>query len=155
MAEAATRLAPQAAADRSLVIERTFNASPERVFAAWTEPAMLAQWWGPEGAKLPGALMEFRAGGRYRTAMTGPDGNAHVVSGVYREISPPRKLVFSWAWEENGKRGYETEVTVALEPLGKGTRMRFVQEVFATTEMLEGHNLGWKMGFDLLDRALA
>ena len=155
MAEAATRLAPQSTADRTLVIERTFNAPPERVFAAWTEPEMLAKWWGPEGAKLPGALMEFRVGGRYRTAMTGPDGNAHIVSGTYREIVPPRKLVFTWGWEEDGKRGYETEVTVVLEPAGKGTKMRFVQEVFASAEMMQGHQMGWDASFKLLDKALA
>jgi uncharacterized protein YndB with AHSA1/START domain len=155
MAEAAARLAPQSTADRTLVIERTFNASPERVFAAWTEPAMLARWWGPEGAKLPGALMDFRVGGRYRTAMTGPDGNAHIMSGVYKEIVPPRRLVFTWAWEEDGKRGHETEITIDLEPAGKATKMRFVQEVFATSKALEGHQMGWDASFALLDKALA
>ena len=155
MAEAATRLPSQSASDRTLVIERTFAAPPDRVFKAWTDPAMLAKWWGPEGFKTPEYKMDVRPGGQYRTTMVSPTGESHTASGVYREVVPPHRLVFTWAWEENGKRGYETEVTVILEAAGKGTKMRFVQEVFDSAEQRDNHDQGWTSSFNDLARILA
>ena len=68
---------------------------------------------------------------------------------------PPRRLVFTWAWEENGKRGHETEVTVIFQPDGKGTRMRFVQQLFDSVEQRQNHDRGWTSRFNDLARILA
>jgi uncharacterized protein YndB with AHSA1/START domain len=83
-------------ADCTLIIERVFNAPPAEVFAAWTDPAILTRWWGPEGHSTPECDMDVRPGGAWRTKLIGPDGD-HIVSGVYREIAPPSRLVFTGA----------------------------------------------------------
>jgi uncharacterized protein YndB with AHSA1/START domain len=139
--------------DRTLVIERVFKAPPDRVFAAWTDPAILVKWWGPEGFNTPECAMDVRAGGAWRTKMVGPDG-AHSVSGVYREITPPRRLVFTWAWEQDGNRGHETVVDVTFEPVTGGTRMRLVQSLFDNVGERDMHNQGWSSSFNDLERTL-
>src|SRR5260221_12772900 len=103
--------------ERTLVIERVFKASPERVFNAWTDPAVLVKWWGPIGFTTPEFEFDLRSGGKWRTVMRAPDGSTHPVSGVYREIRPPTRLVITWAWEEaDGRRGHENEVEVTFAP---------------------------------------
>src|SRR6266705_2898847 len=86
--------------ERTLVIERVFKASPERMFKAWTDPAVLVTWWGPVGFTTPECQVDLRAGGAWRTVMRAPDGRTHPVSGVYREILPPKRLVITWARSE-------------------------------------------------------
>jgi uncharacterized protein YndB with AHSA1/START domain len=151
---ATTRTAGQTTADRTLVIERIFSAPPDRVFRAWTDPATLAKWWGPEGFTTPEYKMDVRPGGKYRTTMVSPTGESHTCSGVYREVVPAKRLVFTWAWEENGKRGHETEVTVTFEPTAGGTKMHFVQAVFDSAEQRDNHSQGWASSFNDLARVL-
>jgi uncharacterized protein YndB with AHSA1/START domain len=142
-------------ADRTLVIERVFKAPPEEVFKAWTDPAILVKWWGPEGFAAPDVAMDVREGGAWRTSMSGP-GGAHVVSGVYREIAPPHRLVTTWGWErEDGSRGHETVVEVTLEPAPEGTRLRLVQSLFLSAGQRDSHNMGWPSSFNDLDRVFA
>ena len=140
--------------DRTLVIERVFKAPPERVFKAWTDPAFLVKWWGPEGFTTPECRMDVRPGGAWRTRMVGPDGD-HTVAGVYREIAPPRRLVFTWGWEIDGGRGHETVVDLTFEATPEGTRMRLVQRVFQSVEQRDMHDMGWNSSFNDLNRVLA
>jgi uncharacterized protein YndB with AHSA1/START domain len=144
-------------ADRTLVIERVFKAPPERVFKAWTDPEILVKWWGPEGLNTPDCNMDVRTGGAWRTAMAGPKGESHIVSGVYREITPPSRLVMTWGWEkDDGSRGHETVVELTFEPASDGnTKMTLVQALFQSTEQREGHNMGWDSSFNDLDRLLS
>ena len=136
--------------ERTLVIERTFKASPERVFRAWTDPAILAKWWGPAGFTTPQLSLDVRPGGAWRTVMRSPDGNPHAVSGVFREINPPNRLVISWAWEEDGKRGHETEIELTFSADEEGTRMRLVQRIFQSSQARDNHRWGWSESFDKL-----
>ena len=145
---------PEATDDRTLVIEREFEAPPERVFHAWTDPATVARWWGPEGYSVPSHRMDIRTGGSYRTTMKGPNGESHTVSGVYREIVPPRRLVFTWGWEEDGRRGHETVVEVTLEPSTLGTRLRLIQRTFQGAAQRDNHKMGWAASFADLARIL-
>jgi uncharacterized protein YndB with AHSA1/START domain len=146
----------ETAEERTLIIERVFKASPEVVFKAWTDPAILAKWWGPEGFTTPECELDVRPGGAWRSLMVGPQGQAQAVSGVYREISPPRRLVMTWAWkQEDGSRGHETEVEISLEPAGSGTRMRLVQRLFQSREQRDNHDLGWSSSFKKLERMYA
>src|SRR5262245_8894126 len=109
MADIGPAAARQDDPERTLVIERVFKASPERVFKAWTDPAVLATWWGPIGFTAAEYRLDVRKDGAWRTVMRAPDGSSHRVSGVYREIMPPTRLVFTWGWEEDGgQRGHET-----------------------------------------------
>lgn len=142
-------------ANRTLIIERVFKASPERVFKAWTDPAILIKWWGPEGFETPDCEMDVRAGGAWRTTMVSPKGEGHTVSGVYREISPPTRLVMTWGWEQDGERGHETVIEVTFQPSGSGTKMRLVQSVFETQNSRDMHSQGWNSTFNDLERVLA
>jgi uncharacterized protein YndB with AHSA1/START domain len=134
--------------DKVLRLERLIAAPPERVFALWTEPDQLVKWWGPEGFQLPASALEVRVGGRWRTTMRSPEGRLFTVSGVYRQIVPPNRLVLTWAWDDdNGVRGHETEITVTFERAPGGTRLTLVQQTFATTDARDRHSHGWLSSF--------
>ncbi len=141
------------ARDVVLRLEREFSAPPERVFAAFTDPAKLAAWWGPEGMACPVCEIDLRVGGRWRTCMKGVYGE-HWVSGVYREIAPPRRLAFTWAWEEHGARGHETLVELEFHPAGRNTRLVLNHRGFETTDSRDKHAHGWTSSFVCLAQHL-
>ena len=140
--------------DRALRLEREFKAPPARVFEAFTDPKLLAEWWGPEGMSCPVCEVDLRVGGRYRTCMRGEKGEFWV-SGVYREIARPRRLAFTWAWEENGVRGHETLVEIEFAPAGRNTKIVLTQREFADKESRDNHTTGWTSSFVCLDRFLS
>jgi uncharacterized protein YndB with AHSA1/START domain len=85
------------------VISREFDAPRDLVFKAWTEPKRLAQWWGPKGFKLKVANVDLRPGGMFLYGMTAPDGNEMWGKFIYREITPPERMVFIVSFsDENG-----------------------------------------------------
>ena len=152
-----------------LRMTRTFDATPERVFAAWTNPDHFGQWFGPTGMKTVSCEIDARVGGAWRLMGEGENipGRDHpgrvrpTVSGKYLEIEPPTRLVFTWAWHEKddfaSPRGQETVVTLQFKPAGERTEMVFTQAVFKEQAALEAHNRGWteslnKLG-DFLRRA--
>jgi len=139
--------------DTELRLERLIPAPPQRVFALWSEPEQLVKWWGPEGADIPAHAIDPHPGGSWRTTMRTADGKHHTVSGVYRAIEPPRRLVFTWAWEnEHGARGHETEVTVTFMSAPGGTRLVLVQKEFESKESRDRHSHGWGSSFNRLVR---
>jgi uncharacterized protein YndB with AHSA1/START domain len=141
--------------DRVLEVERLIAAPPERVFELWTEPEQLVKWWGPDGADIPAHDLDIRPGGHWRTTMRLADGTQHTVSGVYRRIERPRRLVFTWGWvDEHGSRGHETEVTVTFDAAPGGTRIRLVQQAFESKQSRDMHGIGWESTFVCLDRML-
>ena len=96
--------ATNAAVKPSLTLKRRLNAPPEKVYAAWTEPTHLTQWFGPEGGVVERAELECAAGGRYTIVFHTQDGEQHHVSGVYKEVVPNEKLAFTWAWRSTPER---------------------------------------------------
>lgn len=139
--------------DGILRIERKFAAAPERVFAAWTNPEELANWWGPEGMTTPQCKMDVRTGGAWQTTMRNDKGDEYTVSGVYRTIDPPRHLVFTWAWHNDGVRdGHETEISVQLEPVDGGTHLVLIQQTFAERDQRDNHHGGWMSSLNDLAR---
>lgn len=143
--------------DESLVLRqsRRLKAPRERVFRALTEPGQLVRWWGPKGFTVPEHAMDVRVGGAWRTVMRSPEGNEHIVSGVYREITPPARLVFTWAWETDGPRGHETVVTIELRDAAGETDLELVQEIFESGNARDLHGQGWSSALDCLAEALA
>lgn len=140
--------------DTELRLERLIAAPPERVFALWTEPALLVKWWGPDGYDVPASALDVRPGGNWRTTMRSPEGKRVTVSGAYRAIEPPSRLVFTWAWEdEKGMRGHETEVTVTFAAAPGGTRLVLVQKEFESKDSRDRHGQGWSSSLDCLVRA--
>jgi len=142
--------------DQVLRIERLIPASPERLFELWSEPNELVKWWGPDGFDVPASALDVRPGGHWRTTMRSPQGDLHTVSGVYRTIDKPRRLVFTWGWDDDtGLRGHETEVTVTFEPAPGGTRIVLLQQAFENKDQRDRHNQGWSSSFDCLARVAA
>jgi uncharacterized protein YndB with AHSA1/START domain len=136
-----------------LTIDRTYDASPEEVWEAWTDPRALTRWFGPaDTGSVLAAELDVRVGGHYRIAFTTTDGEQHEVGGTYREVQPPRRLSFTWAWRSTPER--ESLVTLVMEPVGTGTRLVFRHERFFDDAAREGHARGWAGAFGKLDRLL-
>lgn len=142
--------------DQVLLIERTIAAPPEKVFDAWVNPDMLVQWWGPEGMTIPQHVLDVREGGEWETTMRNAEGGEHFVSGVYKTIDRPNRLVFTWAWRQpDGTRGEETQVTVTFEAVEGGTKMTLDQRSFAEASTRDNHGMGWQSSFNCLDTLFA
>ncbi len=141
--------------DRVLRMERIFPAEPQRIFQAWTDPEKLVQWWGPEGMTVPHSKMDVRESGAWLTTMRNADGEEFTVSGVYRVIDPPRRLVLTWAWHNDGVRdGHETEISIDFDAVDGGTRLVLEQKTFKEPEHRDRHRGGWESSFNELGRFL-
>ncbi len=136
-----------------LRITRTLDAPPERVFAAWTDPAQLARWWGPRTFTLPSLEADIRPGGKWRACIRSPEGEDHWMSGTYEEIDPVERLVLSFAWEEPDALRTLITVTLKEEAAGK-TRLVFHQTPFRSTESRDSHMGGWTSCLERLDDLL-
>ena len=99
----------------SLTLKRRLKAAPQKVYQAWTQPEQMTLWWGvtPHNSRKPIAETDLRVGGRFRVQFWGKNEEHHSVSGIYREVVPNRKLVFSWAWQSTPER--ESQVTIDLK----------------------------------------
>jgi uncharacterized protein YndB with AHSA1/START domain len=127
----------------SLTFKRRLNAPPATVFAAWTDPKKIARWFSPAQVKTgtERASIDARVGGRYRLSFDMEDGEHHEVAGVYREVVPNERLVFSWAWHSTPER--ESLVTISLKPDGGGTLLTLTHEQFFDQAARDGHERGW------------
>jgi uncharacterized protein YndB with AHSA1/START domain len=138
-------------------LERTFRAGADAVFAAWTNPEMLRLWYGP-GADwdTPLAELDPRVGGRLRVAMRDPAGNVFGGGGEYREVDPPRRLVFTWTWDRP-EAGEGTQVVeIDFTDNGNGTTtVVMINRGLRDEPSRESHREGWDGSFDNLDRLLA
>jgi uncharacterized protein YndB with AHSA1/START domain len=148
-----------AESDLTLVITRSFDAPRERVFDAWLDPAQIARWIGPRSIRAETLESSPKVGGNYRIHMRGTDGSdGPIVSGIYREIVRPERLVFTWAWEtahSQGMLGDETVVTLTFRERGGRTEMTLRHEGFAAKESRDSHDKGWNGSFDKLAEVLA
>lgn len=100
--------------DREIRIERVFNATRERVWRAYTDRALVVQWWG-RGNTLVIERMDVERGGHWRYVENAPDGK-HGFEGRYREVTPPERLVFTFEWD--GMPGHVSVSTTTFEDLG-------------------------------------
>jgi uncharacterized protein YndB with AHSA1/START domain len=140
----------------ALEISRLFDAPPSLVFKVWTTREHLVRWWGPKDFSSTSEKLEFREGGSYRHTIRGPDGHNHGMSGIFREIVEPKRIVFTFAWDdEHGEPADETLVTVTMKPEGQGTRLTFRQEPFADAAARDSHTEGWGEVLDKLGTYLA
>jgi uncharacterized protein YndB with AHSA1/START domain len=140
-------------AQPELTITRVLDAPRDLVFRVWTRPEHLVRWWGPSGFTLPQCKMDLRPGGAFHYIMRSgeegcsgshPPNTEHRLRGVFREIKPPERLVFTWAWEdENGQLGHETLVTVTMTEQGSKTKLTLHQAVFESVTSRDAHNSGW------------
>jgi uncharacterized protein YndB with AHSA1/START domain len=127
-------------------VER-FDAPCERVFAAWTDPEELVQWWGPGAFKVSSATVDLRPGGRYRIVLEPPGGGGPLIlGGRYREVVPPRRLVYTWRWEQGVPDERESLVTMEFHDLGSQTEVVLVHDNFVGPGPVEGYRMGWESG---------
>jgi len=131
------------------------DAPPAQTFRSLTEPAELAQWWGPHGFTTPEIELDLRVGGNYRFGMQPPDGDLFHLSGEFLEIAPPSRIVYTFRWDEPDPDDRETVVTLSLATAGEATEVALSQGEFATRGRLELHRDGWADGFDKLRELIA
>ena len=130
------------AARPSLTLKRRLAAAPEKVYAAWSDPEKLVHRLGLASVEAGSvkADIDLRVGGHYRISFNA-NGQYNQVGGVYREVVPNERLVFSWAWHSTPER--ESLVTVLLKPDGAGTLLTFHHEQFADATARDNHQRGW------------
>jgi uncharacterized protein YndB with AHSA1/START domain len=136
-----------------LHLRRTFQASRERVFRAWTTPEEMKRWKAPGDRTTPVVEVDLRVGGKYRVHMRSPDGSEVRLVGMYREVDPPKKLVYTWVWETSPEMG-ETLVTVEFLERGRMTEVVLKHELFPADEVRDLHEHGWSGSFDKLAEIL-
>jgi uncharacterized protein YndB with AHSA1/START domain len=137
--------------DDELLITRTFDAPAAVVFALWSEPEHMKRWMGPEDFTCPEAKIDFRVGGAYRAMIKSAEHGENWFGGVYREIEPNRRLVFTFAWDNDGpSAGIETLVTITFEERNGKTVQTFHQRPFLSAERRDSHVGGWSEAFDKL-----
>jgi uncharacterized protein YndB with AHSA1/START domain len=137
--------------DATLVVRRVLNATPERAFQAWTSAEHIQQWMRPEpGMVVPLASVDLRVGGKYRIQMKMPDGEFFTAVGVFKEVKPPTRLVYTWDWEKDGSgaefgeaEGKPSLVTVEFLKRGERTELVLTHSRFATVESRDSHARGW------------
>jgi uncharacterized protein YndB with AHSA1/START domain len=143
--------------EREIRIERSFDAPRDLVFATYTNPELIPEWWGPRGTTTIVDEMDPRTGGRWRFVMRNPDGSETAFRGAYREVTPPERIVQTFEWEPMA--GHVSVETATFEDLGDRTKVTTVS-IFHTPEerdgMLEsGMEGGMNETFDRLDEVLA
>jgi uncharacterized protein YndB with AHSA1/START domain len=136
----------------SLEIKRFINAAPTRVYAAWTDPAQLKEWWGPEGVQTRSFVADARVGGRYQWDLVNQEGEEMTAHGEYRELVPGRRIVFTWAWDDDEAWENRTSVvTIELSERDGGTELRLIHEQLPNEASRDRHNDGWNSVLDRLE----
>lgn len=141
--------------ERAETFTRILRAPRALVFRAWTDPTLLAQWWGPRGFTAPVCEVDARPGGRIRIVMRGPDGWEHAMTGVFREVTPPERLVFTTAVpDEAGRPLLEGLNILTLAESGGLTTLTLEAHAVALVEQarawLGGMKQGWGQSLDRL-----
>jgi uncharacterized protein YndB with AHSA1/START domain len=139
----------------SLTLKRRISAPPEKIYAAWTEPENLIRWFGPASVEQGSmrAEIDARVGGSYRIRFDTEAGEHHDVGGIYRDVQPNRRLVFTWAWHSTPERG--SLVTVTLKPYDTGTLLTLHHEQFFDESARDRHERGWTELLDKLGRHMS
>lgn len=143
--------------DREIHVEREFEAPRDRVFAAYTDPGLIPEWWGPRGTTTTVDQMDARTGGRWRFVIRNSDGSETGFRGAYREITPPERIVQTFEWE--GMPGHVSVDTAVFEDLGDRTKV-IATSVFHTSDerdgmLASGMEHGMNETFARLDELLA
>src|SRR6187431_472167 len=138
--------------NHKLKLSKWIRAKRDKVFAAWTEPELMRQWFCPRELTLVSAESDVRIDGQFRAAMSNGT-ETFTVTGVYRELVPGQRLVFSHRWEEQD--AVDTLVTVEFADQDGGTLVSLTHEGFRSEESAKGHEGGWQGTFDSLVHYLA
>ena len=151
--------APASYGERAVTLTRVYDAPRELVWRAWTDPKHMAQWFGPRGFTATCEL-DVRVGGALRIIMHGCDGNDYPMKGVFREVVPPARLVFTnIATDTDGNHLLEGETTVVLEEEAGKTKLTLHSHakglVPIAPQMLAGMEAGWSQSLDKMEELVA
>ena len=142
--------------ERKVLITRVLDAPRSLVFKLWTDPQHMAQWWGPHGFTNPICEMDVQVGGALRIVMRAPDGVDYPMTGAFREIVVPERLVFvAVAEDAAGNPLLEALTTVTFEEHGSKTRLTVeasgVGLAPVAPQMLAGMEAGWTQSLEKLE----
>jgi uncharacterized protein YndB with AHSA1/START domain len=138
-----------------LEIKRVVNAPRDRVYAAWTDPAQLKQWFGPENVQTRDIIADARVGGEFRWDLINPEGEEMTMRGEYRELVPGKKVVFTWQWQDDEDwKECVSIVTVELSDRDGGTEVRLIHEQLPSAESRDRHSEGWNSVLEKLEKFL-
>jgi uncharacterized protein YndB with AHSA1/START domain len=140
--------------DAVVRLQRIIHAPRERVFRAWTDPEELRKWWGPGLFTTPSAEVDLRPGGAYRLVMQPADGDPLLLTGTFREVVPPERLVYTWRWEVGVPDLQDSLVTVEFREIGGSTEIDLMHE-HAPGSVLDPYRMGWESGLEKLEAMLA
>jgi len=152
---------------QNVIVTRMFNVPRELVWKAWTDPEHFKRWWGPKDYTCPFCEMDLRVGGKYLNCMRSPEGQDYWSTGVYREIIPTERIVFTDCFADaNGNVVPATQyglssdfplemlVTVTLEDQGGQTKMTLEHIGLPIGSEGDGAQQGWSESFDKLAESL-
>jgi uncharacterized protein YndB with AHSA1/START domain len=142
----------------TLKLRRTFDAPRDLVWRAWSNPEILVLWMGPVEWPAVSATCDFRVGGAWRICLRSPETGENLwQGGIYTEIDAPRRLAFTFRWDESHEDGppVDTLVTVEFSEAGDRTVMDFTHEGLKSEQSLTGHRHGWNSTADRLEAWLA
>ena len=143
----------------TVTLLRVFDAPRELVWKAWTDPKMMAQWFGPRGFTNPVCELDVRVGGSLRIVMRGPDGQDYPMKGEFREVVAPERLVFTnIATDNDGNHLLEGETTVMFTEKDGKTKLTVTSHAVGLApiapQMLAGMEAGWTQSIDKLEGLL-
>lgn len=135
---------PQPPEEGPIRVSRTFQASRQRVYKAWTDPELLIRWFVEDDGDMQVRALDLRVGGRYRFEGTAA-GKSWAIEGIFREVRPPERLVYTWRFPDNPEFEVpgETTVTVEFRERGKGTEVTVTHEGLTHPAAREEHRKGW------------
>ena len=136
----------------SLEIKRFINAPRDRVYAAWTDPEQLRQWFGPATVETDNLIADVRPGGEFRWDLMNCDGKKMTIQGEYREVQPGQRIVFTWQWQDDEDwKECVSVVTVDLSDRDGGTEVRLTHTQLPNQESRDSHNEGWNSVLEKLE----
>jgi uncharacterized protein YndB with AHSA1/START domain len=139
----------------SLEIKRFIRAPRDRVYAAWTDPAQLKKWFGPEKVQTRNLVADVRVGGQFRWDLTDPEGKEVTISGEYCEVEPGKKIVFTWRLEEDEDwKNHSSTVTVEFSDREGGTEICLTHEKLPNQASRDDHTQGWNSVLDKVEKFL-
>ena len=139
-----------------LRVTRLIKAPRERVFTAWTTPADILKWFGPETCQVLSAKVNLRAGGDYHFRVKSEEMGEVNLDGLFREVKWPSKLVYTWNFSGHPKLDFgESQVTVEFLDRKGATEVQITHEQLPNEEVKEDHNHGWNGSLDKLEKHLS
>lgn len=136
-------------------MQRAVSAARSVVFQAFVDSGELAKWWGPEGFTVPTLNFDARVASTYRITMQPPEGDAFDLTGEFRAVDPPARLVYTFVWEPPDPDDVETLVELSFRDLGEATEVMVTQGPFKTEARRALHHAGWTDSLNRLERFLS